>query len=693
MTIKKLGRNLATVMISIAFLLGNIPSYTSATEIEMQSLSMDKKAVWISYLDFGMLKDKSESVFRNNVNMIYQNVADQGLDTVIVHVRSFSDAIYPSAYYPWASFVSSNESGLDYDPLKIMIDMAHEKNLKFEAWVNPYRISTSSTKTSQIKNQTSNTVFSQLLKNPGESIVEYDSGGENCMSLNPGSETARQLIVDGVKEIVQKYDVDGIHFDDYFYVPGVFNEVPDEEKRENVNLLIRNVYQSIKEVKPNIVFGISPAGNIQNCMSIGADVETWLSQEGYVDYIMPQIYWTNQYGSAGNITMFSNRLKEWKNLLKNSAKMYAGLALYNVVDRPSSDIGWGQKNTNLKEQVIEAVGSGCSGYALFRYNYITNASAAEELANLKEIETQNNSGYINYRTHVQTYGWQNVVSDGQSSGTVGEYKRLEGIEISLNIPDVSGGVQYRTHVQTHGWQDWVSDGATSGTTGEAKRLEAICIQLTGEAAEKYDIYYRVHAQTYGWLDWARNGQEAGTAGLSKRLEAIQIKVVPKGQAAPGNTARPYIDDNAVISYKTHVQTYGWQNFVSNGQSSGTSGQAKRLEGICIQIGNSALNGDVNYRTHVQTYGWQPYVNNGAMSGTTGEAKRLEAIEISLTGEMEKTYDIYYRVHIQTYGWLGWAKNGSPAGSQGLAKRLEAIQIQLVKKGGSAPGSVNRPFIQ
>ena len=208
MAIKKLGKNLAIVIIGIAVLLGSIPSYISAAEIEMQSLSMDKKAVWISYLDFEMLKDKSESVFRNNVNMIYQNVVDQGLDTVIVHVRSFSDAIYPSEYFPWASFVSSNESGLNYDPLKVMTDMAHEKNLKFEAWINPYRISTSSIKTNQIKNQTSNTVFSQLLKKPGDSIIEYDSGGESCMSLNPGSETARQLIVDGGKEIVQKYDVD-----------------------------------------------------------------------------------------------------------------------------------------------------------------------------------------------------------------------------------------------------------------------------------------------------------------------------------------------------------------------------------------------------------------------------------------------------------------------------------------------------
>ena len=113
------------------------------------------------------------------------------------------------------------------------------------------------------------------------------------------------------------------------------------------------------------------------------------------------------------------------------------------------------------------------------------------------------------------------------SGTSGQYKRLEGIEIKLNNAAVSGNIQYKTHVQTFGWQDWVSDGVMSGTSGQYKRLEAIQIKLTGDLAEKYDIYYRVHAQTYGWLGWAKNGQSAGTEGLSKRLEAIEIQILPK----------------------------------------------------------------------------------------------------------------------------------------------------------------------
>ena len=149
-------------------------------------------------------------------------------------------------------------------------------------------------------------------------------------------------------------------------------------------------------------------------------------------------------------------------------------------------------------------------------------------------------GAVNYRTHVQSYGWQGWAFDGGMSGTEGQAKRLEGIELRLrwNIP---GGIRYQTHVQSYGWQNWVQNGAMSGTQGKAKRLEGIRICLTGEAEQLYDIYYQVHAQNYGWLDWAKNGEMAGTSGLSKRLEGIRVRLVPKGEAAPGSTARPSVE--------------------------------------------------------------------------------------------------------------------------------------------------------
>ena len=136
-----------------------------------------------------------------------------------------------------------------------------------------------------------------------------------------------------------------------------------------------------------------------------------------------------------------------------------------------------------------------------------------------------------------------------------------------------------------------------------------------------------------------------------------------------------------VSYTTHVQSYGWQDYVKNGAMAGTSGEAKRLEAIKIKLEHAAYAGDIEYRTHIQTYGWEEeFKQNDEVSGTSGEAKRLEAIEIRLTGEMAEHYDIYYRVHAQTFGWLGWAKNGEKAGTEGFAKRLEGIEILLVDKG-------------
>jgi|GEM_PF-5836303 len=310
---------------------------------------------------------------------------------------------------------------------------------------------------------------------------------------------------------------------------------------------------------------------------------------------------------------------------------------------------------------------------------------------------------VSYTTHVQTYGWLDYVSDGETSGTTGESKRLEGIKINVSTADsdgnvdvLDGSIEYCTHVQTYGWLDYVSDDELSGTTGESKRLEAIRIRITGELEENYDIYYRVHAQTFGWLGWACNGEASGTAGYAKRLEAIQIVLVKKGETFDGDTTGCYYDKSEVpvIKYTSHVQKIGWQDYVTNGETSGTVGQALRLEAVKIELEEiDDMTYGVKYCTHVQTYGWMDYVSDGELSGTEGKAKRLEAIKIELTGEAADYYDIYYRVQAQTYGWLGWACNGAASGTSGLGKRLETIEIQIVHKGAGAPGTKNNSYVE
>lgn len=277
---------------------------------------------------------------------------------------------------------------------------------------------------------------------------------------------------------------------------------------------------------------------------------------------------------------------------------------------------------------------------------------------------------ITYAVHIQTFGdEQGFVKDGETAGTVGAGKRLEEIRIKLTGNEYEGSIRYKTHIQSYGWQNWASNGTASGSRGQAKRLEAIEIELVGDVAKHYDVYYRVHCQSYGWLPWVKNGVIAGTSGEGKRLEAIEIKLLPKTK-----------QEDMGITYRTHIQSIGWQDYKTNGTLSGTTGQKKRLEAIQIFLTGNQYSGGVSYRTHIQGVGWEKKtVTNGALSGTSGQGKRLEAIEISLYGEVADYFDVYYRVHAQSYGWLGWAKNGEQSGTSGMAKRLEAIEIMLVSK--------------
>ena len=281
-----------------------------------------------------------------------------------------------------------------------------------------------------------------------------------------------------------------------------------------------------------------------------------------------------------------------------------------------------------------------------------------------------------YEGYVQTYGWMNKVSNGEICGTTGKSLRLEGYKLSLDTTkDLS--IEYRSHVQDVGWQDYVKDGALSGTENQSRRLEAISIKLTGSDANKYDVYYRVHCSYIGWLDWAKNGEDAGSTGQAIKVEAMQVVILPKGQKAPGSTENHFLSIPSVsYTVKIHNENYG--NNVKDGAMAGTTGQAKQLEGIKINLNNmSMMSGSINYQGHIQNVGWGDTVSNGTAVGVNGN--RLEGIRIWLSEAISVYYDVYYRVHCQNLGWLDWAKNGESAGSEGYSYRAEAIEIKLYRK--------------
>ena len=154
--------------------------------------------------------------------------------------------------------------------------------------------------------------------------------------------------------------------------------------------------------------------------------------------------------------------------------------------------------------------------------------------------------------------------------------------------------------------------------------------------------------------------------------------------------------NPSVTYRTHVQNEGWQDWKKDGAMSGISGKGFRLEGIEAKLDTQGYDLGINYQTHIQNIGWEAdtergWKSNGSMSGTEGLSYRLEAIQIKLTGIDAEKFDIYYRVHAQNVGWMGWAKNGDSAGTAGYGYRLEGIEIQIVASGSGASGSTEDVF--
>ena len=330
--------------------------------------------------------------------------------------------------------------------------------------------------------------------------------------------------------------------------------------------------------------------------------------------------------------------------------------------------GWEGDEDNIKTWKSNGAMSGTSGLAkrLEGINIVVAPTTTSEDLDLG----------IQYTTHCQSYGWLPWSADGDMNGTEGEAKRLEAIMIKLTGEDADFyDVYYRVHAQSYGWLGWAKNGAPAGTAGYGKRLEGIQIVVVKKGAS--------YNQKMEGITSVRTDAFVAKAGSSP--------IVNYSATSNTNPVVPGADD-VNVAYRTHVQSFGWQGWKYNGQMSGTNGLAKRLEGIEINVTNKDYDGGIAYCTHVQTYAWQgaklddptTWKQDGQMAGTSGEAKRLEAICITLTGEMAEHYDIYYRVHAQSYGWLGWAKNGNPAGTAGYGKRLEGIQIVVVPKGQAGP---------
>ncbi len=350
--------------------------------------SLPYKAVWISYLDFTAFDTASEQSFRQSAQTVFDNCVNLGLNTVIFQVRPFSDAIYKSDIYPY-SHILTGEQGKDpgYDPLAILIEEAHARNLLFEAWVNPYRISLNANLPANIASTNPATLNPDWVREVGDGLY-----------FDPSIPEVQQLIIDGTLEIINNYDVDAIQFDDYFYptTDASFDEEQfallggdmslDAWRRQNVNTLVQNVYAAIKAADPTCVFGISPQGNNDNNYnSQYSDVQLWLSQPGYVDYIMPQIYWGFDYrlSNGSDRFAFENCTNEWLSYERHEDVALAiGLGAFRIAvgDGGSNDQSEWNSGQNIAKMVKSLEGQpNVDGFALFRYqNLFDNTNEYQE---------------------------------------------------------------------------------------------------------------------------------------------------------------------------------------------------------------------------------------------------------------------------------------------------------------------------
>ncbi len=350
-------------------------------EVQNNSTENEKeyvKAVWISYFELSEFTDgKSENEFKKSISKTFKELSGNGFNRVTVHVRAFADAFYKSAYFPSSAYCFGVQGAeMPYDPLEIMVNAAHKYNLSIEAWVNPYRVSSSTDFGELCESNIAHTMKDT------EDLIVCDSG----IYFNPASQKVRELIVNGIREIAQSYAVDSICFDDYFYPAtdksidvnyyNAYKEGGGELdlaswRRDNVSALVADVYKSIKEINPDITFGISPASNIENNYNnLYADVEKWAGSDGYVDYICPQIY----FGFQNENQPFMTTTKRWSEMAE--CDLYVALPLYKTgkEDEFAGDSGRNEfvQNNNITARQVSYLSKleDVDGFYIYSFSYL-----------------------------------------------------------------------------------------------------------------------------------------------------------------------------------------------------------------------------------------------------------------------------------------------------------------------------------
>ena len=339
------------------------------------------RAVWVSYLEWQQVDFSTPETFSGDIAVILDNIRNLGATGVLAQVRPFGDALYPSSYYPF-SHLCTGQQGRDpgYDPLALLVQAAHDRGLALEAWVNPYRIQAGLTP-------------ALCDASPAKLHPDWVKYTDTGAYLDPANTAVRQYIADAVGELCANYDVDGIHFDDYFYptTDPAFDAADyaasgtaltrDDWRRENVNALVELCHATARRY--GVRFGVAPVGDPeQNYALQYSDAARWLRQ-GTVDYLMPQLYWGQEYVKDGDTSHSLARLAgAWAALPRAAGvRLYAGLGAYRIGAGDGSDAGseW-VSGRALADQLNLLDRLGVQGAGLYRYASLFDASDYAGLA-------------------------------------------------------------------------------------------------------------------------------------------------------------------------------------------------------------------------------------------------------------------------------------------------------------------------
>lgn len=352
------------------------------------------RAEWIAgvqNIDWPSQQGLSADEQKAELDGLYDEAVDNGLNSVFVQVRPTADAFWPSPHEPWSEWLTGEQGGdPGYDPLEYAVEEAHARNLEFHAWYNPYRVA--------MHDDPSQLVEDHPARQNPDWVFEYNGQ----LYYNPGIPQAREFVIEAMMHSVENYDLDGVHFDDYFYpYPAEGQEIPDEDtfaehggefddiedwRRDNVDTMVREMSEAVNATKPHVKFGISPFGIWRNSSTDPegsqtsgsqsyddqfADSRKWVT-EGWLDYINPQVYW--EIGLP--VADYAALVPWWEEVAASTdTHLYIGQAAYKV----GNEGAWSDPNELSSHLDFNRDHAGVHGDVYFSANSLrSNAQEAME---------------------------------------------------------------------------------------------------------------------------------------------------------------------------------------------------------------------------------------------------------------------------------------------------------------------------